>query len=566
MSEPTNPIPKEPELSLAQRYAFQLFKIGKNVLVSGPAGTGKSFLISICKAEAEATGRPFQITATTGAAAVLLGSDAKTIHSWSGLKLGLEPAEKIIGDIVKFKTRVRNVLRGAGILVIDEISMMSMSFFDLLDEVLRGVRMDSRPFGGIQVILCGDFFQLPPVSRTEATMFCFESKVFKEMFNATRNNCVLLTDIFRQKDKLFSEILNEIREGKLSEKGDAALRTRLNAVDSDPDAIVRPTRIFPRLEAVDECNAMELGKLTTPVELFKMKEHFESSMREVCRAAGVKEADVNYEFSNLRRNLLCDDEIKLKVGAQVMNIRNTILPDDTLLNNGAQGVVIAFNADAEDRVVPVVRFQCGVTMQVPPKFFESSVIKNMGLVQIPLRLAWAVTIHKAQGATLDKAEMDLGSSLFAAGQTYSAVSRLRTLDGLFLTAYDPTKIVAHEHVKAFYKTISPITEEMLLSDSEVERLAAAHIASVCPSRGLLMENGPAVDLFSTDAAPRSFMVRDRLDRAAATVQKRKCADLFSDDVDAADEEKKEEDPNTKIVSFAGAQKSPFEKYKYTRNT
>ena len=456
---------------VAQRYAFQQFQMGKNLLITGPAGTGKSFFIARCKEYADENKIPFHITATTGAAAVLLHSSAKTINSWAGINIGKDPVNKIYNKLKYKQQRAFNMMREPSLtLVIDEISMFSEHMFDLTSEVLSSVRDDPRPFGGVQVILCGDFYQLCPVSEQSNPAlgnFCFHSKIFKEMFTPEQKNLIEFDVIFRQLDPVFTRVLNEIRIGEVSSESDAILRTRLK-VKPDPDADITPTRIYSRREAVDNYNDVELEKIPSKPEMFKMKEVFETSEEEVCKQYGIKQPDLDREFSFLRKSLLCDDEITLKVGAQVMNIRNTSLGDDTILANGAQGVVISIIANEKGEVVPVVKFHNGMTMQVSPKFFESSNYKHMGVCQIPIRLSWAITIHKSQGCSLDFAEIDLGSSVFAFGQTYSAVSRVRTLEGLFITAYDPSKILAHPEVKNFYKQFVSITEADILPEQELQ--------------------------------------------------------------------------------------------------
>lgn len=558
------------DLNLQQTYAFQQFKIGANLLVSGPAGTGKSLLISKIKEYTDSVGRNLSITATTGNAAILLGPSAKTIHSWGGFGIGADPAQKIIYKI-KYKPRVAQAIKEAHTLVIDEVSMLTSGLMELADEVFRGVREDGRPFGGIQILIFGDFLQLPPVNKVPGVFdFCFKSNLFKKVFSVEKNNMIELTQIYRQQDMAFSRVLNEIRVGELSKEGDALLRTRLNVVEEFKDGI-RPTRIFARREAVDELNQQELDKLETKSEMFKMKEVCSTSRQEVCRSYGIRDIDITYEYTAMRKSLLCDNEIELKVGAQVMNIRNTILPDDTLLANGAQGVVITFNNDIEGNLVPVVRFENGLTMQVGPMLFESPNYKNIGLVQIPLRLSWAITIHKAQGATLERAEMDIGSTVFAPGQTYSAISRVRSLGGLYLTAYDPSKIIALQEVKEFYATWHPVVESMLLDEKEVDRLAKLNNVS-----RVIVER-PCPDLFSVDVPSKStasssytFMPTGGLSSNSSSsneriIPRRKIVDLWSDDVENEPEAKKQraieaEVKEVKMVSLAKAG-ATFSRYK-----
>lgn len=428
-------------LSKEQEIAIQKFKDGKNIYLSGPAGSGKTALIKLMKQIAEERTQTIQICALTGCASQLLGCNAKTIHSWSGIGLGNQSLEVTILKIRKFLPKLMEWIK-VDILVIDEVSMLSKKLFELLDGVAKSLRRNNLPFGGIQLIFSGDHFQLPPVGNDEASsMFCFESPLWFETFPL--ENHIQLKKIFRQTDIIFQTILNEIRVGKVSKKSREILAHQMNKDSSLLD--IKPTRIFPIKSKVNEINKFELDKLTTEEFTFKSKH------------ISIKQIDqtIQYELDRIENNLLCDKVIKLKINSQVMSIINT----DSLCN-GSQGIVTRF----EDGL-PIVKFTNGIEMLINYHVWQSENITGVGISQIGLILGWAITIHKSQGATLDFAEIDIGSDIFECGQTYVALSRVKTLEGLFLSSFDPKKIKVNKKVREFYKKINDISE--VLNDLQI---------------------------------------------------------------------------------------------------
>ena len=199
------------QLSSEQQIAFDKFQQGKNLFITGPGGSGKSALVKLFYG----TEPNIQITALTGCAAILLGCQAKTIHSWAGIGLGTDSIENIILKI-KRNPHKRSQWRDIKTLVIDEISMMSQKLFELINEIGKHFKKNTRPFGGIQIIALGDFYQLPPVSKDEEVSFCFESPVWRETFSLDCH--IKLIHIFRQSDETYATILNQIREGKIKKK------------------------------------------------------------------------------------------------------------------------------------------------------------------------------------------------------------------------------------------------------------------------------------------------------------------------------------------------------------
>lgn len=405
-----------------QRVAFDAVCSGKNVCITGPAGTGKSTLL---KATCEMFKGGIDVTASTGIAA--LNVSGITIHSWSGLGLGEDPTNYIVGQILtrwKTKTRIRQCRR----LAIDEISMLSGPVLTKLSEVLSLVRDDPRPFGGIQMIFIGDFLQLPPVSCGAFVGFAFSSPEWVRAEVEVHE----LTTIVRQKDPEFAALLNKIRVGTVDHEVASFLEARLAAVDTDPST--RAVFLEGKNEAADWHNKKALDSIPS----------------EACRAVA-KDWGEGAFLDRLKRDCIAPEVLDLKVGAQVMCLKN-LLPDMGVVN-GSVGVLLSFDGVDQDgnEGLPLVQFK-GYKHAVAPATWQLkdglSVVAQRE--QFPLRLAWAITIHKSQGMTLDKIQINL-EDIFEAGQPYTGLSRARTPEGVFITAVDAGKIRAHPDAVAFYK-------------------------------------------------------------------------------------------------------------------
>ena len=448
----------------------------------------------------------------TGCAAVLLECKAKTIHSWSGIGLGQGDNEVVVMKTMK-KNGVSKRWREADILIIDEVSMMSKKIFEILNLLAkRSRRKLALPFGGLQVILSGDFFQLPPVFRPaldepDCGMFCFESPLWNWVFEEDAQ--IALVKNFRQTDNIYMEILNEIREGRLSEAHMAVLKQRVG-MTLDPALELTPTQIYPINAKVVDVNTLKLMELPEPSTIFEMEHVDQLELGGVNRgkllAMGKTIQDWNQAFENLKKNCLCEPELKLKIGAQVMHIVNREVAEGKYVCNGEQGTVIDFAkvrklvasnggrigavekipapgeggggeavmmevGDGEDgdggewEEVPVVRFLNGWTLKVGYHEWMSEEIDGVGIRQIPLILAWAVSIHKCQGTTLGIAEVDIGSSVFECAQSYVALSRVKTLGGLYLKSFDPRKIRADPRAVEYYRKLGE-TRSRILEERE----------------------------------------------------------------------------------------------------
>ncbi|MES2677972.1 MAG: PIF1 family ATP-dependent DNA helicase [Pseudomonadota bacterium] len=417
-------------LSAEQKQAVYALEDGESIFISGSAGTGKSYLLQYLKANYSDSG--LHITASTGIAAVHVGG--QTLHSWAAIGLGNLPAEQIIENLFSAKfSRVRRKLKLAKMLAIDEISMISAPVFDLINELLKAVRQDERPFGGLQLILFGDFLQLPPVNREGQLdydyQFCFQSRAWKELSPKP----IMLKTVFRQEDENFVKLLNNIRFGKVDEDDVITLKSRINL----PEKIsaIKPTILASHNSQVDAINQIELKKIPNNSQIFTAKFSGDSTKTDF-----------------LRKNCLAAEKLELKVGAQVMMLKNTYQKEGVI--NGSLGVVKEFSKKTNH---PIVEFNNGALLTVSPEVWalekfdveKREIITEAEMTQVPLLLAWAITIHKSQGMTLDKVKCDL-SKVFADGQIYVALSRVKTLEGLFIDALDFNRIRANQQIVEFY--------------------------------------------------------------------------------------------------------------------
>ena len=404
-------------LSPAQQQAFDLFTKGKNIFISGQAGTGKSFIINMIYNYAQLHDKKINVTALTGCAALLLNMKATTIHSWGGIGIGGE-ITTLISNIRKYK-KVDNWL--TDILVVDEVSMMSKSLFELLDTIGKKLRKNPKPFGGIQLVFCGDFYQLPPIDDS----FCFESSSWNQTFDKT----IIFTKNYRQEDDGFQKVLNEVREGNISPEGCKLL---LECTKKKVGEGIKPTIIYPTKKLADQINQFE--NLTLEGESRSYK-----SYKSILSGHISLELDKQIQGKNI------DEMITLKIGSQVMCIVN--LDQDLGVVNGSQGLVIDFTEG-----FPIVQFKT-CKMIIKPHLWKNDKYENEGVYQIPLILSWAITIHKAQGISLDEAMINIGSSVFEYGQTYVALSRVRTEEGLYIKSLDVSRIKANPKVIEFYKSL-----------------------------------------------------------------------------------------------------------------
>jgi ATP-dependent DNA helicase PIF1 len=461
-------VDKHMEFTEEQNYAFQQYVNKENIFVTGPGGSGKSMFIKKVVEHANENGIKLDVCALTGCAAILLECGAKTLHSWGGLGLANGDINTIAKSIVDNKYKRIPWLK-VKVLVIDEISMLSYKLFELIELIARKTRKTEKIFGGIQVIFCGDFFQLPPVGNSGEPLsekFCFECPLFDEMF--LNHNKIQFTKIFRQTDPIYSEILNSIRVNKLSQKHIDILHT---CVEKKYDIIdnIRPTIIHPLKFPVERINNNSLKLLEGEEHIFTRKQErlsdTELTAKQLEKCKHVTEKQIEFEFLTLEKNINCNKTMRLKVGAQVMCIINKDFHNTpNPICNGSQGIVQSFHKETGN---PIVKFNNGVIKEIHNHSWISDKIPNVCIKQIPLILAWAVTIHKVQGSTIDVAEIDIGSDVFECGQSYVALSRVTDLKGLYLKSFDPSRIKVNLKVQQFYETISSISKEEKLEEEKV---------------------------------------------------------------------------------------------------
>lgn len=449
------------ELSPEQKYTYQKFTKGENIFITGPGGTGKTRLIKHLINYSKSIGKQIDVCALTGCAAILLNCNATTIHSWSGIKLAKGTKTAIISAVLRNKFALNTWKKSKGI-ILDEVSMLSQKIFEILEELGRIIKKSSLPFGGMQVVFSGDFFQLPPIGtdgEPETENFCFESPIWNRVFK--KENMIELKTMFRQKDPQYIEILKQIRVGNLSEENKKILQTYVQRnYEPEKHNGCTPTKLFSIRSKVDYINNMMFSKIDEPEFVFEITRNnnnrnyleslkpIESEIMYKCSQMNIK--DIEYETESLINNTPSSKILRLKKGAVVMCIVNLDMQQS--ICNGSQGIVIDI-IQKENKSIPIVRFSNGVVKPIEPYHWQSENYPTISIGQIPLCLAWAMTIHKIQGSTLSIAEMDIGQSIFEYGQTYVALSRIQSLEGLYLSAFHADKIKANPKVIDFYNSI-----------------------------------------------------------------------------------------------------------------
>jgi ATP-dependent exoDNAse (exonuclease V) alpha subunit len=396
---------------MTQDKALEVLKTGKNVFLTGEPGAGKTYTINKYCDYLQSIGKSVAITASTGIAATHI--NGITIHSWSGIGI-----KKVLTDydirMIVAKPWIGDRIAAAQVLVIDEISMLEALTLDLIDRVVRVAKYSDKPFGGMQVIFVGDFFQLPPVSKEGPVEFAFESKAWRD---ADPTICYL-TEQHRQDDGKFLDVLTALRNGTIGLKHIQILKSVINKKE-------RPeTKLYTHNLDVDVINAAHLADIEGKEKVY---------MAEV---SGIPHlADI------LRKQCLSPERLAVKEGAVVMFTRNNF---DVGYVNGTLGTVIGFDHAG----FPKVQTKSGEVITAMPH--QWSIDDHKGgtlakMIQVPLRLAWAITVHKSQGMSLDSAIIDL-SKAFEYGQGYVALSRVRSLEGLFLEGLNARALQMHPKI------------------------------------------------------------------------------------------------------------------------
>jgi ATP-dependent DNA helicase PIF1 len=422
------------------KQIFESYLNEENVFITGPGGTGKTYAIKQIYEHAISNNRQICVTALTGVASVLLDCNATTIHSWSGIGISNKPETQIINKINKSKFYKHN-WENTDILIIDEISMMSCKLFELLNKIGQVIRSNKKPFGGIQIIFSGDFFQLPPVKET---IFCFES----ELFNNTFDKIINLTKVFRQNDNTYKKLLLNMRKGLISKKSIELLNSKMIDENFDKNT-TNITRLVPTKNKALEINSYFINNIKDKKYIYKRtyKENSENlSKIEKIKLGLMSEIEKESEYNYIKESTLTEENLVLKKCAYVMCIANLDL--GLGIANGTTGIVVDFTPEK----LPIVQFDKHKIV-IGKKEWKSENVPGISVFQIPLILAWGITIHKAQGLTLDKAIVDIGKDLFEAGQMYVALSRIKSLDGVYLKEFNINNLKINYKVLSYYKIL-----------------------------------------------------------------------------------------------------------------
>lgn len=436
-------------LNEEQTRACNAVAEGHNLFLTGPAGTGKSLTISKIIERAQELGKQVYVTASTGVAASLLGtamgcSGVRTFHSWAGIGLG-KYAPSSHAKFIMRNERARERIQGTDLLILDEVSMMDFDYMSKVNDVLQIVRKSNQVFGGIQVVLAGDFYQLPPTQKgRKEPYYLFESQLWADLIEKT----VILKKVYRQSKQEFVNLLMNLRDCRIDQSVheimDKLQKNRLKIENG-----IKPTMLFCRNMNVDAVNMAELKRIDRPMYSFKSQEKYKSESEK-------KEHKDSFSFI---------DELKLKVDAQVMCLIN--MAPELGIVNGSRGVVTHIHSKEHPNECRQEDIDLGAEEYVEVRFLNGYVHRftrekqeatnQVGEVvasktQYPFKLSWALTIHKSQGATIDLLDVDL-SGCFAPGQAYVAISRGTSLDTLRVRNFSKRAVITSPKVVHFHEQI-----------------------------------------------------------------------------------------------------------------
>ncbi len=403
---------------MRQKQALAVMMSGANVFLTGAPGAGKTYVLNQFIKRAERAGKRVAVTASTGIAASHLGGT--TFHSWSGLGIidYLSPE-----DLARFGAADRLIKRynSVDVLVIDEVSMLHGQRLNMINQLAKILRGNELPFGGMQLILVGDLYQLPPVSRGQGQVdFVHMSEAWADL---NPQICYITEQHRQQGSDLLLEFLEAMRNNDVTEEHAEVITNRLGMTPA-PDEVI--TRLYSHNIDVESINQKHLSAITERSKTYNMQ------------TKGSKA-----KIEQLFKGLLTPEVLELKVGAEVMFVANNFSEGFV---NGSRGRVIAFNKASD----PIVRLTNNRLITVEPHSWSLNEdgLTRAEVTQLPLRLAWAITIHKSQGMSLDAAEVDL-SRAFTPGMGYVALSRVRSIDGLYLKGLNAMAMNLHPDVHDF---------------------------------------------------------------------------------------------------------------------
>lgn len=452
---------------MTQNEALDILKTGGNVFLTGEPGAGKTYVINQYIAWLEAAKIPVAVTASTGIAATHIGG--MTLHAWSRIGIKDQLTARDL-DSIATNEKASKRINKAKVLVIDEISMLDGKILDMVDQVCRAVRQSSEPFGGLQVIFVGDFFQLPPVTRQgEVMRYAFESYAWQQ----ARPLIGYLTEQYRQEDEMFLGLLKSIRTNDV----DDSHYTLLQEQDAIAYEDIEPTRLYTHNADVDAVNADRLAALSGTSRRFQMTGQGNKQLQQ-----------------GLAKNCLSPETLELKLEAMVVCTKNNF---EAGYVNGTLGRVVDFTGMEG---YPVIETSDGKRITIKPASWEMVEDKKVlaAVEQIPLRLAWAITVHKSQGMSLDAAEIDL-SKAFVYGQGYVALSRVRSLDGLKMLGMSPTALRVDPKVvdqDAQFQTESNLASNAF-TDMDAEELATLQQNFVTKCGGTMPKEGEVAERSSS---------------------------------------------------------------------
>jgi ATP-dependent DNA helicase PIF1 len=438
----------EDNLSESQKAAFKLFKENKNLVILGSAGTGKSMIIKTMEEYIKTNKRESKIylCSTTGISSYNIGG--MTIHSFMGIGTGDIPIEALIRRVNR-KKKYRDRIISTDILVIDEVSMLSAELFEKLNRICQTIRKSKQFFGGIQIILTGDLLQLLPVfnrnieftkGEEQDSRLIIESPEFTKEFNKKNGNVIVLKENFRQKnDPTFINLLSRIRDGTYTEQDITLVKTKLNKLPLGKT----PVNLVSSNKSAQIINDSNVLKIKEPVNKY-IAIYKDSGKEPEVDELLVKELKFQFKQKGI-------DTLELKKGARVMLIKN--MDVSIGLVNGSLGTIDSF-IEENNQEYPVVMFDNGIKQLISPVSWELELDNcKASATQVPLMLAYSITIHRSQSLTLDSAVLDL-ADCFADSQVYVALSRLRSLDGLYLKSFNPAKIKVNQKMKKFLESLN----------------------------------------------------------------------------------------------------------------
>ena len=436
--------------NMTQAEALAIMKMGKNIFLTGGAGAGKTYVLNQCIRYFQEHDVSIAVTASTGIAATHIGG--MTIHAWSGMGIKEKLSDWDI-DQLEEKKYLWDRYQKVKVLVIDEISMLSGTFLDSLNKLCQAMKRNTQPFGGIQVILCGDLFQLPPITQTGWNDMVIDSESWGTMSLVV----CYITEQHRQESGEFVEVLNAIRSGEVKRQHIHLLESRV--CEYDFDSFQSYTKLFTHNQKVDALNEQALHDIYEEPEVYMMTSKGKENL-----------------VATLKKSCLAPEKLSLKIGAEVMFVKNNF---ELGYVNGTRGRVVDFSDDG----FPVVETKNGDRITAQPETWavedEGKILASIN--QIPLRHAWAITVHKSQGMSLDAAVIDL-SQTFAYGMGYVALSRVRTLEGLHLIGFQESALMVDPRILTLDKKLRDYSDQFVeklktLTTKELEDRHNAYIVN-----------------------------------------------------------------------------------------